>query len=103
MSTLSIIQPFQFRKFDVPEATAIIDWVSFDRSQKQAQVIYGIYRTPEEAANNENRLDTVALSYQGDEYDNLLAQFPQIYGGIVTGANTLAAQARPDLFKLEEK
>lgn len=99
---LSIIQPYQFRKFDVPDAAVAIDWISFDRVQKQAQIVFGIYRDAAEAEAKENRLDTVAMSYQGDEYDAMIARFPTIFTGIVSGAYTLAATARPELFKLEE-
>ena len=102
MATLTIIPPFHFRGFEVPEATAAIDWVSFDRVNKTAQFVIGIYRTPAEAATHENRLETVALSYSGKQYEQLIAESPALYGGIVSGVFTLAVASKPELFLLKE-
>jgi hypothetical protein len=98
---LLVNKPYDFRGFDVPDATAAIDWISFDRVNKQTELVIGIYRTANEADKRENRLDTVHLSYQGEKYDELLAQNPALYQGIVNGVFQIAAAVRSKIFTLE--
>ncbi len=121
MPLLKVKQPYLFRGFDVPDAVVKIDWVSFDRCEGRAEIVLGLYRVEADsdpAQSKTNRLDTVHLVFQNgrsvvetidgeqvtstqDEYNELTAQYPEIFMGIVGGVSELAVTKRPELFILE--
>lgn len=100
---LTIIQPYNFRKLSAPNAWPMIDWVSFDRTNKIATFIIGTYVDAQQAETGENRLDTLGLVFSGDDYDALLAEHPDIFTAIVKNVSALAVAAYPEILKEEEK
>lgn len=121
MTSLAVKQPYTFKGLSVPDATVVIDWVSFDRVGSRAEFVVGIYATPDEASTKSNRLeavhlvmakesvtrvegegeDAVTTQEEVDQYAALLAAYPAIFEAIVEGVNEIAEQRRGDLFQVK--
>lgn len=100
MSALNVKRPFSWRGILIAEAVPAIDWVSFDRVNKKAEFVIGIYKDSGDASLAENRLDIRHISYSGDEYDQMIQDHPDIFIEIVEEVSLIATEKYPNDLEL---